>query len=219
MVNLRLGSIAPDFKAETSAGDIEFHKWAGDDWVMLFSHPDDFTPVCTTELGGLAKRHEEFKQRGVKLLGLSANDVASHHEWIKDVDEISGSSLSFPIIGDKERKVATTYDMLDALDASNVDALGLPLTVRSVFIIDPKKVIRLIISYPASTGRNVDELLRVIDSLQVSAKYKVATPVDWVPGQDVIVANSVKKEEADQLFPGYKSVKPYLRYTADPSKK
>jgi alkyl hydroperoxide reductase subunit AhpC len=177
------------------------------------------------------------------LLGLSANDVASHHEWIKDVDEISGSSLSvsphgastglhdlskrpadiyhiqpqFPIIGDKERKVATTYDMLDALDASNVDALGLPLTVRSVFIIDPKKVIRLIISYPASTGRNVDELLRVIDSLQVSAKYKVATPVDWVPGQDVIVANSVKKEEADQLFPGYKSVKvrqgsrPYLR--------
>jgi len=219
MLNLRLGSIAPDFEAETSTGDIKFYDWAGESWVMLFSHPDDFTPVCTTELGGLAKRHDEFKSRGVKLIGLSANDVASHHEWIKDVDEISGSSLSFPIIGDKDRKIATEYDMLDALDATNVDALGLPLTVRSVFIIDPKKVIRLILSYPASTGRNTAEVLRVLDSLQTGDKHKITTPINWIPGDDVIVHPAVKTEDAKTMFPDIRIVKPYLRFTPLPKEK
>jgi len=224
MGNLRLGSTAPDFTAETTVGTINFHEWQGDSWVVLFSHPDDFTPVCTTELGRTAQLAPEFARRNVKLIGLSANDVASHHAWIKDVEEVASAkyaqdvSLDFPIIGDKDREVATTYDMLDALDKTNVDAKGMPFTVRTVFIIDPNHIIRTLISYPASTGRNFAEIIRVIDSLQIGDKYRVTTPVDWTRGEDVIVHPSVKSgEEAEKLFPGYKTVKPYLRFAKDPS--
>ncbi|KAL8917953.1 MAG: hypothetical protein Q9172_005622 [Xanthocarpia lactea] len=216
---LRLGSIAPNFQAETTAGPIDFHEWIGDQWAVLFSHPEDYTPVCTTELGAFAKLEPEFTKRGVKLIGLSANTVESHGGWVKDIDEISGSRLRFPIIGDKERKVAYAYDMLDHQDTTNVDQKGIAFTIRSVFIIDPKKTIRLILSYPASTGRNTAEVLRVIDSLQTGDKHKVTTPINWVPGDDVIVHPSVKTEEAKEIFPDMKIVKPYLRFTPLPKEK
>jgi alkyl hydroperoxide reductase subunit AhpC len=161
---------------------INFHDFIGDKWVILFSHPEDYTPVCTTELGAFAKLEPEFTKRGVKLIGLSANTVDSHGGWIKDIDEISGSSLKFPIIGDKERQVALAYDMLDHQDATNVDSKGIAFTIRSVFIIDPKKTIRTILSYPASTGRNTAEVLRIVDSLQTGDKHRVTTPINWVPG-------------------------------------
>lgn len=170
---LRLGSTAPNFKAETTQGPIDFHEFIGDGWVVLFSHPEDYTPVCTTELGAFAKLEPEFTKRGAKLIGLSANTIDSHEGWIKDIDEISGSQLRFPIIGDKDRKVALAYDMIDHQDATNVDSKGVAFTIRSVFIIDPKKTIRLILSYPASTGRNSAEVLRVLDSLQTGDKQYV----------------------------------------------
>ncbi|TVY86909.1 Peroxiredoxin, mitochondrial [Lachnellula willkommii] len=195
---LRLGSIAPNFKAETTTGPIDFHEFIGDKWVVLFSHPEDYTP------------------RGVKLIGLSANTIESHGGWIKDIDEISGSKLAFPIIGDKERKVAYAYDMLDHQDITNVDSKGIAFTIRSVFIIDPKKTIRLILSYPASTGRNTAEVLRVVDSLQTGDKHRITTPINWIPGDDVIVHPSVKNEEAKTLFPEFRIVKPYLRFTPLP---
>ena len=212
-------------------------RFIGDKWVVLFSHPEDYTPVCTTELGAFAKLEPEFTKRGVKLIGLSANTVDSHGGWIKDIDEISGSKLRFPIIGDKERKVAYAYDMLDHQDITNVDQKGIAFTIRSVFIIDPKKTIRLILSYPASTGRNTAEVLRVVDSLQTGDKNKVTTPINWVPGKqldasgtaasaswrltesagdDVIVHPSVKTEQAKEQYPDLKIVKPYLRYTPLP---
>jgi len=216
---LRLGSIAPNFKAETTQGPIDFHEFIGDNWVVLFSHPEDFTPVCTTELGAFAKLEPEFKKRGVKLIGLSANTIDSHGAWIKDIDELSGSHLSFPIIGDKQRQVAYLYDMLDYQDTTNVDEKGIAFTIRSVFIIDPKKTIRLILSYPASTGRNAAEVLRVVDSLQTGDKYKVTTPINWVPGDDVIVAPSVKTEDAKKIWPDIRIVKPYLRFTPLPKEK
>ncbi|KAL6162891.1 peroxiredoxin 1 [Exserohilum turcicum] len=175
---LRLGSTAPNFKAETTAGPIDFHEFIGDNWVILFSHPEDYTPVCTTELGAFAKLEPEFARRGAKLIGLSANTIDSHAGWIKDIDEISGSKLTFPIIGDKERKVALAYDMIDHQDATNVDSKGIAFTIRSVFIIDPKKTIRLILSYPASTGRNTAEVLRVLDSLQTGDKHRITTPIN-----------------------------------------
>jgi len=197
--SLRLGSIAPNFQAETTNGPIDFHEYAhfpckisnldtkyprfiGDKWVVLFSHPEDYTPVCTTELGAFAKLEPDFTKRGVKLIGLSANTIESHGGWIKDIDEISNASLRFPIIGDKERKVALAYDMIDHQDATNVDQKGMAFTIRSVFVIDPKKTVRLILSYPASTGRNTAEVLRVVDSLQTGDKAKVTTPINWVPG-------------------------------------
>lgn len=180
--SLRLGSTAPNFKAETTTGPIDFHEFIGDNWVVLFSHPEDYTPVCTTELGAFAKLEPEFTKRGVKLIGLSANTIESHGGWIKDIDEISGSKLSFPIIGDKERKVAYAYDMIDHQDTTNVDSKGIAFTIRSVFVIDPKKTIRLILSYPASTGRNTAEVLRVVDSLQTGDKHRITTPINWVPG-------------------------------------
>lgn len=217
MPNLRLGSIAPDFSAETTQGPIHFHEWLGNSWGVLFSHPADFTPVCTTELGEVARREADFKKRGVKVIGLSANDLASHKRWIEDINDISHTSVNFPIIGDHERKVATLYDMLDALDPTNVDAKGVPFTVRDVFVIDPNKVIRLIISYPASTGRHFDEIIRVIDSLQVGDKHRVTTPANWKPGDNVIVHPSVQNDEAEKLFPGYETVRPYLRFAKDPS--
>ena len=232
--SLRLGSIAPNFQAETTNGPIDFHEylvppscfskaWSltccrfiGDHWVVLFSHPEDYTPVCTTELGAFAKLEPEFTKRGVKLIGLSANTIESHGGWIQDIDEISGSKLRFPIIGDKQRKVAYLYDMLDHQDTTNVDQKGIAFTIRSVFIIDPKKTIRLILSYPASTGRNTAEVLRVVDSLQTGDKNKVTTPINWVPGDDVIVHPSVKTEEAKEKYPQLKIVKPYLRFTPLP---
>ncbi|KAK7961712.1 mitochondrial peroxiredoxin PRX1 [Apiospora aurea] len=216
---LRLGSTAPNFKAETTTGPIDFHEFIGDKWVVLFSHPEDFTPVCTTELGAFAKLEPEFTKRGVKLIGLSANTVGSHGDWIKDIDEVTGSKVSFPIIADKERKVAYLYDMLDYQDTTNVDEKGIAFTIRSVFVIDPKKTIRLILSYPASTGRNTAEVLRVVDSLQTGDKHKITTPINWVPGDDVIVHPTVKNEEAKELFPDFRTVKPYLRFTPLPKDK
>ncbi|KAI1614499.1 peroxidase [Exophiala viscosa] len=216
---LRLGSIAPNFKAETTKGSIDFHDFIGDNWVVLFSHPEDFTPVCTTELGAFAKLEPEFTKRGVKLIGLSANTIDSHGDWIKDINEISNTSLNFPIIGDKQRQVALSYDMLDRQDATNVDSKGIAFTIRSVFIIDPKKTIRTILSYPASTGRNTAEVLRIVDSLQTGDKHKVTTPINWVPGDDVIVHPSVKTEQAKEIYPDLKIIRPYLRITPLPKEK
>lgn len=210
---LRLGSKAPNFEAETSTGPINFYEYAGDDWIVFFSHPDDFTPVCTTELGAFAKLEPEFNKRGAKLIGLSANSPESHREWVKDINELSQTNLTFPIIADPERKISHLYDMIDYQDATNVDDKGVQLTIRSVFIIDPKKTIRLIIAYPASTGRNTAEVLRVLDSLQLGDKNRITTPINWTPGDDVIVHPSVSNEEAKTLFPKFKIVKPYLRFT------
>lgn len=213
---LRLGSVAPNFQAETTNGPIDFHEFIGDQWVVLFSHPEDYTPVCTTELGAFSRLEPEFTKRGVKLIGLSANTIESHGGWIKDINEISGGNLTFPIIGDKQRKVAYLYDMLDYQDTTNVDQKGIAFTIRSVFVIDPKKTIRLILSYPASTGRNTAEVLRVIDSLQTGDKHRITTPINWIPGDDVIVHPSVNNEKAAELFPQFRSVKPYLRFTPLP---
>ncbi|KAG4439439.1 hypothetical protein IFR05_005086 [Cadophora sp. M221] len=210
---LRLGSIAPNFYADTTVGAIDFHNWIGDKWTILFSHPEDYTPVCTTEMAALARAEPEFAKRGVKLIGLSANTVETHGGWISDIDEISGTPLTIPIIGDQDRKIAFAYDMLDHQDTTNVDARGIAFTIRSVFIIDPTKTVRLIMAYPASTGRNTTELLRVVDSLQASDKYQITTPVNWTPGNDVIVHPSVSDSKAQILFPDFRIVKPYLRYT------
>lgn len=210
---LRLGSIAPNFKAETTQGPIDFHEFIGDNWVILFSHPEDYTPVCTTELGAMAKLGPDFAKRGVKPIGLSANTIESHEGWIKDIAEVTGGNVTFPIIGDKERQVSLLYDMIDQQDATNVDSKGIAFTIRSVYFIDPKKTIRTILSYPASTGRNANEILRIIDSLQTGDKYRITTPINWVPGDDVIVHPSVKNEEAKTLFPEFRIVKPYLRFT------
>jgi alkyl hydroperoxide reductase subunit AhpC len=177
---LRLGSIAPNFTAKTTQGDIDFHQWIGDKWAILFSHPADFTPVCTTELGAFAKLKPEFERRNVKLIGLSANDLSSHGRWISDINEISSTDLSFPIIADAERKVAWLYDMVDSQDLTNIDEKGIAFTIRSVFVIDPSKKIRLTMMYPASTGRNTSEVLRVIDSLQTGDQKGVTTPIDWM---------------------------------------
>ncbi|KAJ3289054.1 hypothetical protein HK104_007778 [Borealophlyctis nickersoniae] len=211
-MGLRLGDIAPDFTAPSTKGEVKFHAWKEGSWAILFSHPEDFTPVCTTELGRVAKLADEWKKRNVKVIGLSCNTLESHEGWIADINETQSTNVQFPILADADRKVATLYDMLDHQDATNVDKKGMPLTVRSVFIVDPKNVIRLIITYPASTGRNFDEVLRVIDSLQLGDKRKIATPEGWRGVQDdVIVHNSVSNEEAAKLFPGFKIIKPYLR--------
>ncbi|ORZ03050.1 thioredoxin-like protein [Syncephalastrum racemosum] len=214
---LRLGSTAPDFSAQTTKGDIKFHDFIGDKWAVLFSHPADFTPVCTTELGLVAALQDEWEKRNVNVIGLSANGLEEHTKWIQDIDEINNVKLDFPIIADADRKVSELYDMLDHQDATNVDAKGIPFTVRSVFIIDPKKTIRLILTYPASTGRNFDEILRVIDSLQLGDQHRITTPGNWKKGDDVIVHPSVSTEEAQKLFPkGVKVIRPYLRLTPSP---
>lgn len=217
MPQLRLGSVAPDFEAQTTHGRICFHEWSRNAWALLFSHPDDFTPVCTTELAEVARRSAEFEKRGVKVIGLSANDITSHARWVKDIRALARTEVTFPIIGDPERKIATQYDMLDALDPSNVDANGLPLTVRDVFVIDPNHIIRLKISYPASTGRDFDEILRVIDSLQLGDQHRITTPANWRPGDRVIIHPSVHDEEAKARFPDYETVFPYLRLAKDPT--
>ncbi|KAF3399497.1 Mitochondrial peroxiredoxin PRX1 [Talaromyces pinophilus] len=214
-VPLRLGSTAPNFQAETSKGPIDFHEFIGDNWVVLFSHPDDFTPICTTELGAFAKLEPEFAALGVKLIGLSANDVNSHHAWIKDINEVNNANLTFPIIADRERKIAYLYDMLDYQDTTNVDQKGLPLTIRTVFVIDPAKKIRLTLAYPASTGRNTAEVLRVVQALQTTDKKGVTTPINWLPGDDVVIPPTVSTEAAEQKFgkDNIRVVKPYLRFT------
>lgn len=210
---LRLGSTAPNFTADTSNGPITFHDYIGDSWAILFSHPDDFTPICTTELGAFAKLEPEFTARGVKLIGLSANGTESHKAWIKDIDEVTGSKLTFPIISDPERKIAHQYDMVDYQDTTNVDSKGMALTIRSVFIIDPAKKIRLIMTYPASTGRNTAEVLRVVDALQTTEKHGVTTPINWLPGDDVVIPPPVSTEDAQKKFGDVRVVKPYLRFT------
>ncbi|MEQ8684623.1 MAG: peroxiredoxin [Imperialibacter sp.] len=211
MATLRLGDIAPDFKAETTEGPISFHEWLGNGWGILFSHPADFTPVCTTELGTTAKLKGEFEKRNVKVVALSVDPLDSHNSWIKDINETQNTNVNFPIIADGDRKVAELYDMIHP----NANE---KLTVRSVFIIGPDKKVKLMITYPASTGRNFNELLRVIDSLQLTANYSVATPANWESGQEVVIAPAISDEDADKKFPkGYKKVKPYLRLTPQPN--
>ncbi|KAK9452637.1 mitochondrial peroxiredoxin PRX1 [Dipodascopsis uninucleata] len=215
---LRLGSTAPDFTAETTHGTVKFHDFIDNSWVILFSHPADFTPVCTTELGAFAQLEDEFKARNCKLIGLSANGLDSHAKWIEDIEEVAsnGSKVGFPIIADPERKVAFLYDMVDEQDLSNIDTKGIAFTIRSVFIIDPNKKIRLTMLYPASTGRNSAEVLRVLDSLQTGDKAGITTPINWVPGEDVIVPPSVSDAAAQKKFGEFRTVKPYLRYTKFP---
>jgi len=223
-MSLRLGSIAPDFEAETTQGPIRFHEWLGDSWAILFSHPADFTPVCTTELGEVARKQKEFEKRGVKVIGLSANELDSHDKWIQDINQFGNTvshpndttDVQFPIIADPTRKISTLYDMLDAVDPTNVDAKGIPFTVRTVFVIDPKKVIRLTLSYPAQVGRSFDEILRVVDSLQLGDKHKITTPVNWQKGSDVIVHPAVSDDDAKKLFPEFKKHLPYLRTAPSP---
>jgi thioredoxin-dependent peroxiredoxin len=207
---LQLGDEAPNFTAETTEGSIDFHNWLGNSWAVLFSHPKDFTPVCTTELGRVAALKPEFDKRGVKVIGLSVDPLGSHKEWSNDIKETQGTAVNFPMIADHDRKVSDLYGMIHP-KANDT------LTVRSVFIIGPDKKIKLSLTYPASTGRNFDEILRVIDSLQLTAKHKVATPVDWKQGQDVIIAGSVSDEDAKKQYPnGWKTVKPYLRVVPQP---
>lgn len=211
MSTLRLGDTAPDFEQESTAGTIRFHEWAGDSWVVLFSHPADFTPVCTTELGKTAALSGEFAKRGVKPIAVSVDPLEQHKSWVNDINETQNCDVQFPILADADRKVATLYDMIHPNSLANA-------TVRSVFIIDPKKVIRTTLTYPASTGRNFDEILRVIDSLQLTDKHKVATPVNWKQGEDVIIVPSLQdpKEIAERFPLGYKTIKPYLRVTPQP---
>ena len=213
---LRLGSVAPNFQAKTTHGDIDFHQWLGNSWGILFSHPADFTPVCTTELGAFAKLKSEFEARNVKMIGLSANDLGSHDKWIQDINELSKTNLAFPIIADADRKVAWTYDMIDQQDLDNIDEKGIAFTIRSVFIIDPSKKIRLTMMYPASTGRNTAEVLRVIDSLQLGNAKGVTKPIDWQKGDDEIVPPSVKTEDARKKFQNLRELKPYLRFVDNP---
>ncbi|WP_299160952.1 peroxiredoxin [uncultured Eudoraea sp.] len=211
MATIRLGDIAPDFTAESSLGKINLYDYLGDGWGILFSHPADFTPVCTTELGTASKFKEEFDKRNVKMLALSVDGIASHHEWIKDINETQHTTVNFPIIADEDKKVSSLYDMIHPNADNN-------LTVRSVYIIAPDKTVKLIITYPASTGRNFHELLRVIDSLQLTAYHKVATPANWNHGEDVVVSPSIPTDEARNIFTkGVEEIKPYLRMTPDPS--
>jgi len=211
-MSLRLGDTAPDFTAETTQGPVKFHDWIGDSWAILFSHPRDYTPVCTTELGYVARLKGDFDKRGVKCMGLSIDPVDSHKGWMNDIKETQGHLPTFPVVADPERKVANLYGMMHP-------AHDEVYTVRTVFVIDPKKKIRLMITYPQTTGRNFDEILRVIDSLQLTAKHKVSTPVNWKQGEDVIIVPAVSDEEAKSKFPkGWKTLKPYLRVTSQPGK-
>ncbi len=209
---IRLGDTAPNFKTQTTEGEIDFYAWMGDDWAILFSHPKDFTPVCTTELGVVAKLKPEFIKRGVKVIGVSVDSVKDHEAWSKDIEDTQGVKLNFPLIADPDRKVSDKYDMIHP-NANDT------LTVRSVFVIDNNKKVRLTLTYPASTGRNFDEILRAIDSLKLTTDHKVATPVNWKRGDDVIIVPAVTNEEAKQKYPqGWREEKPYLRYVPDPTK-
>jgi alkyl hydroperoxide reductase subunit AhpC len=209
-VSIRLGDTAPDFTAETTQGPIKFHEWMGNGWAVLFSHPKDFTPVCTTELGEVARLKPEFEKRNVKVVGLSVDPLGSHKEWSRDIAETQGQEVNFPLIADADRKVSDLFDMVHP-NANDT------LTVRSVFVVGPDKKVKLTITYPASTGRNFEEILRVIDSLQLTAKYSVATPVNWRHGEDVIIASSLSDEDAKKKFPdGWNAPKPYLRIVPQP---
>lgn len=212
-MTLRLGDTVPNFTQNSTEGEINFHEWAGDSWVVLFSHPADYTPVCTTELGTVAKLKPEFDKRNVKVLALSVDDVESHKGWVNDINETQNTTVNYPILADPDKKVSDLYDMIHP-NANNT------LTVRSVFIIDPQKKLRLVLTYPASTGRNFSEILRVIDSLQLTDNYSVATPADWKEGEDVVIVPSLKDPEVlKEKFPkGYEEVKPYLRMTPQPDK-
>jgi len=210
-MSLRLGDIAPDFQAETTLGHISFHEWIGNSWALFFSHPADFTPVCTTELGKTALLNGEFTKRGVKAIAISVDSLESHNKWVPDIEEVNSVEMNFPIIADPEKKVAMLYDMIHPNASEKA-------TVRSVFIIGPDKKIKLTLTYPASTGRNFTEILRVIDSLQLTANYQVATPADWVNGEDVIITPAVSDADAVAKFPkGFTSIKPYLRKTPQPN--
>lgn len=218
-MSLRINSEAPNFTAETTQGKINFHEWVGDGWAILFSHPKDFTPVCTTELGYMAGLQPEFAKRNTKILGLSVDSIANHGKWASDIEETQGHKVNYPMIGDPELKVAKLYDMLPAEAGDTCDGRTPAdnATVRTVFIVGPDKKIKLMLSYPMSSGRNFDEVLRVLDSIQLTAKHNVATPVNWKPGDDVIIPPAVSEEQAKQKFPGgWKTLKPYLRVVAQP---
>ena len=218
-MTLRIGDTAPDFDAETTKGPIRFHEWLGDSWGILFSHPKDFTPVCTTELGTMARLNPEFEKRNVKIVGLSVDPVDSHRNWSKDIEDAMGTAPNYPMIGDPELKVAKLFDMLpaDAGDSSDGRTALDNQTVRTVYVIGPDKKIKLALAYPMTTGRNFDELLRVVDSMQLTARHKVATPANWRSGEDVIIVPSVSDEDAKSKYPdGWRAVKPYLRYVKQP---
>ena len=220
-MSLRINDIAPNFRANSTIGEINFHEWIGDGWAVLFSHPKDFTPVCTTELGTLAKMSGKFANKNCKIIGLSVDSVGDHTEWTKDIEEVSGAKLEYPIIGDENLEVAKLYNMLPTDISGNASSRTAVdnLTVRSVFLIGPDKRIKMSLTYPMSSGRDFDEILRVLESCQLTAKYKVATPANWRSGDDVIIVPAVNNEEAKKLFPqGWKTVKPYLRTLSDPSK-
>ena len=217
-MSLRINDIAPDFTAETTQGTIHFHEWIGDGWAVLFSHPKDFTPVCTTELGAVAALEDQFTARGAKVIGLSVDPVSSHNKWEQDILDVGGHKVNYPLIGDPELKIAKLYDMLPA-DAGETSEGRTPANnapVRTVFVIGPDKRIKLQIAYPMTTGRNFDEVIRVLDSMQLTAKHKVATPANWKQGEDVIITTAVSDEDAKTLFPGFVTHKPYLRTTAQP---
>jgi alkyl hydroperoxide reductase subunit AhpC len=216
---MRIGDTAPDFEAETTYGRISFHAWLGDSWGVLFSHPKDFTPICTTELGYMAKMKPEFDRRGVKVIGLSVDPVSEHERWVKDITETQGYAPNYPMIGDADLAVSKLYDMLPAMagDSSQGRTAADNQTVRNVFVIGPDKKLKLMLVYPMTTGRNFDEVLRVIDSMQLTARHRVATPVNWMPGEDVIIAGSVSNEQAMILYPsGWKEPKPYIRIVPQP---
>lgn len=220
-MSLRIGDKAPDFQAQTTQGVIKFHEWLGDSWGILFSHPKDFTPVCTTELGYLAKLEPEFTKRNTKILGLSVDPVTDHERWLSDIKDVGGAAVNYPLIGDHDLSVAKLYDMLpaDAGTTSQGRTAATNQTVRTVYLVGPDKLIKALLVYPMSSGRNFDEVLRLLDSMQLTAEYKVATPVNWKSGEDVIIVPSVSDEEAKQRFPqGWKTVKPYLRVVPQPNK-
>jgi len=220
-MSLRINDVAPDFTAETTQGPIQFHQWIGDQWAVLFSHPKDFTPVCTTELGYMARIEPEFTKRNTKLIGLSVDPVAQHSKWAKDIEETQGATVKYPMIGDPELKVAKLYNMLPAEEPGSSEGRTAAnnATVRSVFIIGPDKKIKLMLTYPMTTGRNFDEILRVLDSMQLTQAHKVATPVNWKQGEDVIIAGSVSDEDAKKIWPeGWKAPKPYLRIVKQPGR-
>jgi len=219
-MTLQLGAVAPDFEAESTEGRIKFHEWMGDSWAVLFSHPKDFTPICTTELGRMAKLKPEFDRRGVKVIALSVDDVNNHDSWAADIEETQGARPNYPMIADTDLKVSKLYDMLPADEPGTYDGRT-PAdnqTVRNVFIIGPDKKIKLVLVYPMTTGRNFDEVLRIVDSLQLTATHRVATPVDWKPGEDVVIAGSVPNDEARKIFGDWKEPKPYMRMVPDPTR-
>ena len=219
-MSLRINDQAPDFKAESTQGSIDFHQWIGDGWAVLFSHPKDFTPVCTTELASLAILQPEFEKRNTKVIGLSVDCVKDHHDWLKDVEEVAGTSVAYPVIADTDLNVAKLYNMFPADETGSAEnrTAVTNATVRSVFVIGPDKNIKLSLTYPMSTGRNFDEILRVIDSMQLTAVHKVATPANWQSGEDVIIAPSISNEEAETIYSeGWETVKPYLRKVKQPA--